>query len=133
VHTAVGNQADEVQGVAAISAALEGVGQRGIRRKVAVVDRLVDARQILVDDPSGSHVRVADLGVAHLSGRQTDGFARSDEPRVRIARQQPIVDGRSREGDRVVVPVGANAEPVQDEEYEWMSHDRICEIANCEL
>ena len=39
-------------------------------------DRLVDARQVLLDDRAGAEVEVADLAVAHLPLGQPDGRAR---------------------------------------------------------
>ena len=37
--------------------------------KIAVLDRLVDARNLLVHDPARPEVHVAHLGVPHLAAR----------------------------------------------------------------
>ena len=49
---------------------------RGLLEEAAVVDRLADARQVLIDDAAGADVEVPDLGVAHLALGQADGRAR---------------------------------------------------------
>src|SRR3954467_13546388 len=46
--------------------------RHGIMRQFALSDGLVDASQILVNDPTCAKIEVADFRVAHLSGRQSD-------------------------------------------------------------
>ena len=46
--------------------------QYPIVRQFARRDRLVDARQVLINNPAGSQVKMADFRVAHLSIRQAD-------------------------------------------------------------
>lgn len=41
--------------------------------KLALLDGLVNADDVLPDDTAGANVQVADLGVAHEALRQTDG------------------------------------------------------------
>ena len=69
VDAAVREQADEVQRVLPVDAAIHRRREHGALEQLAVPDALVDAREVLVDDPAGAHVHVADLGVAHLPGR----------------------------------------------------------------
>ena len=45
--------------------------------EVAVFDVTRDARQLLINESSGTDVRVTDFGVAHLTVRQADKFAGS--------------------------------------------------------
>ena len=112
--------------MAAVSAALV--------EEIAVADALVDPRQVLIDDAAGAHVHVADLGVAHLPRWEADGFARRDELRVRIAAQQLVVDGLTRQRDGVVRALGANPPAVEDDEDDgvpvaWARH-ASCLIAD---
>ena len=62
--------------------------------EIAVTDALVDARQVLVDNPAGAHVGVADLRVSHLAFGKSDRFARRHQLRVRVparaARRRPV-------------------------------------------
>ena len=60
--------------------------QHGVLEERAVVDRLVDAHQILVEPPARADRQVADLAVAHLPGRQPGSLARRLERRVRVRR-----------------------------------------------
>src|SRR3954467_628844 len=46
--------------------------RHGIMRQFALSDGLVDASQILVNDPTCAKIEVADFRVTHLSGRQSD-------------------------------------------------------------
>ena len=50
-----------------------------IARKLAIRDCFIDPSEVLINDPAGSQVEMADLGIAHLPFRQTD---------VRAARAQ---------------------------------------------
>ena len=71
VHAAVGDEPDEVDAL--------GAGERGAQDLVlgqrAVGDRLVDAREVLLDDGARAEVEVADLAVAHLPVGQADRAA----------------------------------------------------------
>ena len=116
VDAAVREQADEVQRVLAVDAAIHRRGERRAREQLAVADALVDAREVLVDDPAGAHVHVADLGVAHLPGGQADRFAGRDQLRVRIPLQQRVVGRRARERDGVVLGLGPEPPAVEDDE-----------------
>ena len=44
----------------------------GTLEQFAVPDALVDPGEVLVDDPAGAHVHVADFGISHLTGREAD-------------------------------------------------------------
>ena len=93
VDAAVGDQADQVQAAArAVRAALAGGAQRLVLEEAAVGDRVVDPRQVLLDDRPGAEVEVADLGVAHLPVRQADVAALGRELRVRIAVPELVED-----------------------------------------
>ena len=103
VHAAVRDQADEVQRVLPPAQRSIAAASAGLLEELAVADALVDAREVLVDDPAGAHVHVADLGVAHLAGGQADRFAGGDQLRVRIPLHQRVVDRRARQRDGVVL------------------------------
>ena len=71
VDTAVGDEAEQVH----LVAALECRDERRILEEGAILDRLVHAHQVLVEDAAGTDRQVADLGVAHLPRRQADRLA----------------------------------------------------------
>jgi hypothetical protein len=50
----------------------------------AVGDRTVDALKVLIEYAAGADRQMADLGVAHLSRRESDGLTRRGESRVRV-------------------------------------------------
>ena len=61
VDAAVGEEAHEVQRRAAV-ACVPGCGDEdGVAEEVAVLDRLVDPREVLVDDAARAEVGVADF------------------------------------------------------------------------
>ena len=66
------DQADDVQAAVRSRARVARREQRRALEERAVGDRGVDPRQVLEDRPAGAQVQVADLGVAHLAGRQAD-------------------------------------------------------------
>ena len=55
--------------------ALDQAEQRGRFVDRSGVHRLVDAGQVLQNDPTGADVQMADFGVPHLAFRQTDILA----------------------------------------------------------
>ena len=71
--------------------------QRGVAEEAAVLDRLVDADEILLHDSAGAEVEVADLRVAHLALRQADCGTGRIELGVRIGRPQVVEDRRIRQ------------------------------------
>ena len=50
----------------------KGFLQYAIARQFARRDRLVNSRQVLINNPAGSQVKMTDFRVAHLSIRQAD-------------------------------------------------------------
>ena len=71
VHAAVGQKAHQVQGRAIRFAVLHGGEQGGIFEEPAVLDILGDLDQHLIDHAARADVGVSDLGIAHLTVRQT--------------------------------------------------------------
>src|SRR5207244_10283021 len=100
--------------------ALEHAAQRRVLEERAVGDRAVHTHQVLVEAPPGTDREVADLGVAHLPRRQSDGLAGRVERRVRVGAPQAVEVRRVRQFDRVARP-GRGATPAveDDESYEW--------------
>ncbi len=97
-------------------AALEGGHERFILEERAVLDRLADPGQILVEAAAGADRQVPDLRVAHLAGGQPDGLSRGNERRVRVGRPEPVEYGRVRERDRVPRSRWSTAPAVEDDE-----------------
>jgi hypothetical protein len=131
VDAAVREEADEVERVAAAGAAIHGVLRGLVLEQLAVADALVDSRQVLIDDAAGPHVGVADLGVAHLSGRQADGLPRRDELRAGVAFEERVVVRLPGERDGVVFPRLADAPAVENDKDERSRrrHRASCRIA----
>ena len=76
----------------------------------------VDAEQILVDDPPGADVHVANFAVAHLSIGQPDVFAVGAQGGFGVSAKQPIHEGCVGCGDGVARIVVADAPSVQDDQ-----------------
>src|SRR6185369_248357 len=98
--------------------------------EVAVADRLVDARQLLVDDVSRAHVHVPDFVVAHLPLGQTDGEPRGVDERVRELAIERVERGRLRQPDGVAVFFGTLAKTIQNHQYgSFYGHVTACDRA----
>ena len=80
-----------------------GTPRAGLRcsRKGAVLDRLVDAQQILLDDGAGAEVQVPDLRVPHLPLGQPDGLAPGGQRGVGVGAPELVEDRRIRQLDGV--------------------------------
>ena len=98
VDAAVGDEAEQVDVAAPRSKAAV---ERRVLEERAVRDRAVHALQVLEEDAAGADRQVADLGVAHLPGRQADRLARGLERRVRVLGPEPVEDRRLGELDGV--------------------------------
>ncbi len=133
VDTAVREQPDEVKRVLPVDATIHRLRKHGALEQFAVPDALVDAGEVLVHDPAGAHIHVADFGVPHLPGREPDRLARGDELRMRVAFQQAVVHGRSRERDRVVLFFRTKSPAVEDDEDDrgWCWHCVIPTLISC--
>ncbi len=118
MHPARREQAQEMGAAATRLELGDEVAQARVARERAVLDRLVDARQILEHDPAGAEIHMSDLGIAHLALRQPDGMGRGVEERMRAARHQPIPDGRAGLAERVVLALLPVAPAVQDAEHD---------------
>ena len=90
--------------------------ERLVLEERPVGDGAVDALEVLVEHAAGADRQMADLGVAHLPGRQADRLAGGGEPRVRVLRPEPVEDRRVGELDRVPRPGRGAAPPVEDDE-----------------
>ncbi len=81
-----------------------------VRRERAVLDRLVDAGEFLVNDPARAEVQVPDFAVAHLSGGQADILARRTEPALGISLVEVLVEREIRQQRSIAfLPGGGRA------------------------
>jgi len=72
-HTTVGDKAAQMQAPIPVLGSLHGVVNSLILRELALLDRKVDADDVLPHDSPGANVEMADLGIAHETLRETDG------------------------------------------------------------
>ena len=89
VNAAWPDQGDEVQDAAGLERSLAGRQEGRAFVEGPVGDRGVDPWQVLEHGPACSQVQVADLGVAHLPGRQTDRFLGRPKRAMWPAFEQP--------------------------------------------
>ena len=124
VHAAVAGQPDEVHALGSHHR----LDQHLVGRDRAVLDGLVDARQVLLDDRAGAEVEVADLTVAHLARGQPDGFALGLQLGVRIALPEGVEDRRVGLRDRIARPGLGQPPTVEHDEadrrYRQVAHGR---------
>ena len=120
------DEADDVQ--AAVHPRLSGAGrdERRPRRERPVGDRRVDPRQILEDRPPGAEVQVADLGVAHLTGRQADCVLGCAQCRVRPLAEERTPGRQRGRRDGIGRGICADSEPVEDDEDDRTRPGRGC-------
>jgi hypothetical protein len=118
MHAAVGHEAEEMQATASLLRFENDVPDDEVLGQRPVVHREVDPRDVHHGDASGAEVQVPDLAVAHLPGRQPDVRAARSDDAVRVAGLERVERRRLREAHRVVAPVGALTESVQDHQDE---------------
>ena len=81
----------------------EGLLQNFVLLHLTVRDRLVDPRQVLINNPARAQVKMADLGISHLARGQTDVFSARAQGRAGIFAIEPIVKWRRGQQSRVAV------------------------------
>ena len=96
--------------------ACEGGLQNWIAKQFALLDRLRDAGEILVDQTTRAQMHVAYFGVAHLLIGQADSQARTFKQTMRTFRQHTIPLRGIRGFDRVEFEVIAVAPAIEDYE-----------------
>ena len=116
VDTAVGEEADEVQGAAFLCGQFVGTGEGGVGVEGAVEDGGVDAGHVHADDAAGTEVEVAYLGVAHLAVGEADEVVTCLEEGVGVFAEELVVDGFAGLSYGVAVGLRAIAPAVQDGE-----------------
>ncbi len=122
VNAALGDEAKQMHAVAA----LEYAAQHRVVEERAVGDRVVDALEVLRQPAAGADRQMADLGVAHLAGREARGRTGRVERRVRPLRPEPVEHRRVGELDGVA-GTGRGTTPAveNDERYEWEAARQI--------
>ncbi len=119
MHATVRNQTQQMQLPPAGTSIAHSSQQRGIRKKIAVLNHQLDASAIHNYNAPGADVEVSDLAVAHLPfGKADIGTAGVDEC-VGMLAQQPVVCGLARERDSVGFGLGTIAPAIEDDEDEW--------------
>ncbi len=101
--------------------------QHRIGEKLAVFNRGLNARVILVNHATRPDVEVADFGIAHLRGGQADPFFRGVDGGMRAGPPPDVPVRLARQADRVVVARLAVAEAVEyDQQRRRYVHDLQC-------
>src|SRR5256712_13946152 len=95
-----------------------GRAQRAVREEGAVVDRVVDAHELLVLDVPGAHREMADLAVPHDPVRQSDGPAARLERRVWVALPQRAEPRRLRARHGIRRSIGGDPPSIQDAQHD---------------
>ena len=112
----VRDEPEEVDVAAPLAGAVERPPEGGVVGEAPVGDRLVDADEVLVENAARADRQVADLGVAHLPGREAYCLAGSLERGVWVLGPEAVEDGRVRQLDRVPRARRRAAPAVEDDE-----------------
>ena len=115
----VGEQAEKVQSAFAYTCMLHRREQHRMREEFSVLDHLIDAGDVHVNDATGADVEMSDFAVAHLAFGQADKRAAGVNQRVGIFAQQAVINRLARKGDGIGFGFGAVTPAVEDDENEW--------------
>ena len=114
MHAAGRGEAHQVAGAAGLLQGGDQLGQDRAFGQRTVGDGLVDARQVGHRDPAGAEIHVADLGIAHLALGQADEGLRGVDQALRAGRDHPVIVGRARVQDGVVMRIGAVSPAIEN-------------------
>ena len=123
VNAAIGHQADEMEASAA--GLLEGLDKNRVGGQRAVLDGLVDAREVLIDNASSAEIEVADFRIAHLAGGQADVQAGGAEETFRVLLQHHVMKWRAGQQHGIAVfdcrwfSPGVHTPAVANDKHHW--------------
>ena len=103
-----------MEGGAVFTAVFHRAGQRFVLEEITVLNGFGDAGQLLLDHPSGADIGVSDLGVAHLTVRQTDIQTGGSQLGVRVLCELTVEVGFMGGMDGVSIIGMVDAEAVQN-------------------
>jgi hypothetical protein len=110
------DQTDDVQRAPSAPRVLARRDERRPGRERSVIDRGIDPRQVLEHRAARAEVEVADLRVAHLSGRQPDRSFRGAQGAVGPRLDEVPPDRHGRSSDRVAGRIATDPEAVEHDE-----------------
>ena len=116
VNTARAHKAHKVKGLALDLDIVHGLDENLVLGDGAVLDSIVDARQLLEHNAAGTDVKVTHLGIAHLAVGKAHVLARSAERGVGILLVQAIKEGRLGSGDGVLAIGRCQAAAIHDDQ-----------------
>ena len=116
VHPAVRDEPEKMNVSPAFACPSERGDERDVLGERPVGDGGVHAGEILEEDPPGADREVADLGVPHLTGRQSDRLTRRGERPVREALPERVEHRRPCELDGVPRAWRSDPPAVEDDE-----------------
>src|SRR6266480_5024155 len=126
VNATVGNQSEEMKSMTAGPS--EGFPQYSVSGQFAIRDCLVNPRQVLIDDPAGSQVKMADFRIAHLSIRQADVSPARTQSGIWIIPVELVVKRRPRQKRCICIFLSlfstarVNAPAIANNEHNRTSH-----------
>src|SRR3989449_6805756 len=116
VHAAVADEAQQMERPAAALHAGAQLDEGRQPEKLARLDGLRDAHDVLRDDAAGPEVQVSHFTVADLALGKTHGEPRRAEQRAGRVRPEPMPDGGPPELDGVALPTGTEAPAVEHDQ-----------------
>ena len=116
MHPAVGHQPKQMQPAAARDRFTDRFQQNRVFIERTVTNALIDADEILQDDAPASHDHVSDLGISHLPVRQAHGGTAGLQLGERMFGEQGVQPRSPRLCQGIVLGVGVDADPVQDDQ-----------------
>ena len=116
VDTAVGQQAENVQGMA--PGCCKSMRKGRIAGKALFFQIKVDAADVLRHDPSGPDVEVADFRVAELAAGQAHGTLGCVDGAVGMVAAQAVPVGGAGQCDGIIIAVQAVAKAIQNQEQD---------------
>src|SRR5262249_19804523 len=92
VHSSVRDQPKKME--TRVGSLSESLFEHRVASQFAVLDRFVDPGKVLIDDAAGAEIQMADLGISHLTIRETDIHTTGAQAAARVGLVQIIVKRR---------------------------------------
>ena len=114
VHAPVRNEAEQMKPPFSRARMFHCIQQHRMRKEFAILDHQINARNVHVDNASGTNIEMTDLAVAHLPFGQPNKWPAGMNQRVRILPQQAVVGRFAGESDGVGFRFGSVSPAVEN-------------------
>ena len=126
VHPPVREKTKNMQPPAAATGMLHRAQQHRIGEEVPILNHLINAGDVHVDDASSANIKVANFAVAHLPLGQAHVWAAGMDQSIGKIAKQAIISRLARQSDGIGLGLSTISPAIKDGEHDWFGTRGHC-------